>query len=200
LTDLQYTTGIVVLAAGDSSRFGSPKQMLSYNGKSMLKHMVHEATVANADAVVVVVGAYADLIVKEIEGNDIYITVNKDWQKGMASSLTTGLKALLKILPGTDAVIFMVCDQPFVTGALLNELINKHRETGQSVVACAYGETTGTPALFHQSLFSELYRLQGDAGARKIIQQHKKEMAAIQFPGGLFDIDTRQDYEKLVKT
>jgi molybdenum cofactor cytidylyltransferase len=191
--------GIVILAAGVSSRLGSPKQLLSYNGKTLLRHAVDEATNSNADFVVVVLGANADLLLKEIDATKASVIENKEWEEGMASSIRTGLKMLLKQQVQVDGVIFMVCDQPFVSSVVLNNLINSYKETGKPVVASDYGEVTGPPAFFHQSFFTELMQLKGDEGAKRIIQQHKNETATIPFPEGRIDIDREEDYEKLVK-
>lgn len=189
---------MVVLAAGKSSRFGSPKQLLSYNGKTLLQHAVNEAVNADAGCVITVVGANADILLREIDKSKITVIENKGWQEGMASSLRTGLNKLSEMLPQAHAVIFMVCDQPFVSASVLNEIINKHLETGKPVVASNYGKTFGTPALFHKSLFKELMHLKGDTGAKDIIQKNKTDMATIQFPMGIIDIDRKEDYEKLV--
>lgn len=188
-----------MLAAGISSRLGSPKQLLPYNGKTLLKHAVDEAANSHADGVVVVLGANADLFLKEINSSRVTVVENKEWEEGMATSIRAGLNTLLKKSPPVDAVIFMVCDQPFVSASVLNDLINTYKETGKPIVTCNYAGATGPPAFFHKSLFAELMHLKGDAGARKIIQQHKEEVAMVLFPKGSIDIDTMEDYEVLVK-
>ena len=188
-----------MLAGGVSSRLGSAKQLLSYNGKTLLKHAVDEATNSSADFVVVVLGANAETCINEIDAARASVVENKEWKKGMASSLIAGLKTLLQQQISVDGVIFMVCDQPFVSSLVLNNLINTHKETGKAVVASNYGEAIGPPAFFHESFFSQLMQLKGDEGAKKIIQQHKDEVATILFPEGQVDIDRKEDYEKLVK-
>ena len=192
--------GVVILAAGSSSRLGRPKQLLEFNGKSLLQHSIDEATNSNASAVIVVFGANADSISKEVDKKKAQIVRNSEWEEGMASSVRNGLSTLQKISPSTDAVIFMVCDQPYVTASLINDLINKQKETGKAIVTSSYGEAIGPPALFHESLFNELMRLKGDAGARKIIQQHSDEVATVLFTKGKIDIDTNEDYEALKKS
>jgi molybdenum cofactor cytidylyltransferase len=196
LSSANDKTGIVVLAAGGSSRLGSPKQLLSYNGKTLLRHAVDEATDSDADFVVVVLGANAESCLNEIGAGRASVVENKEWQEGMAGSLKAGLRALLEQQPSIEGVIFMVCDQPFVSSHVLNNLISTHKETGKPVVASNYGEAIGVPAFFHHSFFEELMQLKGDEGARKIIQQHKDESATISFPQGGIDIDRREDYER----
>jgi len=173
--------------------------LLQYNGKSLLQHVLSEAISSYASPVIAVLGANSDLVLKEIDKTKVYIVENTEWEEGMASSVRIGLSTLLQIFPLADAVIFMVCDQPYVSASLLNDLINTQVETGKTIVTCNYGEAIGPPALFHKSLFAELMELKGDAGARKIIQQHKDEVATVLFAKGNIDIDTKEDYEALKK-
>ena len=192
--------GIVILAAGASTRLGKPKQLLQYHGKTLLNHAVNEAINAKADAVVVILGKNADLFKDEINNEKIRVVINKDWEEGMASSVRLGLDTLLKIRPYMDAVIFMVCDQPHVSSSILNELITTQQKTTRQIVTCNYGESIGPPALFHKKYFRELATLNGDVGAKNIIQQNMHDVATIQFPEGKIDIDTEEDYEALKKS
>jgi molybdenum cofactor cytidylyltransferase len=129
----------------------------------------------------------------------VQIVFNPEWQQGIASSIRCGLQTLLNRTPSPDQVIFMVCDQPFVTTGLLLELINERQNTHQPIVASAYGDTLGIPALFDKTMFAQLLDLQGDTGARKIISQHTAQTARVAFPEGAFDIDTNAAYEALVQ-
>lgn len=191
------TIGIVILAAGSSSRFGKSKQLLQYRDKTLLQNVIDAAVNSNAKQVVAVLGASAEEISKEIDKSKINTVINTEWTEGMASSVRNGLNELLFISPATDAVIFLVCDQPHISSGVINELINSQRTTGKPIVACNYGETIGPPALFHKSLFNELMQLKGDVGARKIIRQHSNEVATVLFAEGNIDIDTKEDYEAL---
>jgi molybdenum cofactor cytidylyltransferase len=189
--------GIILLAAGGSSRLGKPKQLLLYKGQTLLQNTLSVALTSNAQSVIVVLGANADILQTEITNGKIHVVVNDDWQEGMGSSIRTGVKAITEINPSTEGVILLVCDQPFINSALLNNLITAHQKTGKEIVACTYGNTFGPPVFFHQSLFSELLQLKGDTGARSIVQKHLDNMEAIPFPEGIFDIDTKGDYEKI---
>lgn len=189
--------GIVILAAGASTRLGQPKQSLQYHGKTLLNHALNEAINAKADAVVVILGKNADLFKNEIDKEKIHVVINKDWEEGMASSVRLGLDTLLNIKPYMDAVIFMVCDQPYISSSVLNELITTQQKTTKQIVTCNYGESIGPPALFHKKYFHELMELKGDVGARNIIQQNINDMVTILFPEGKIDIDTKEDYEAL---
>lgn len=190
-------TGAVILAGGASSRLGKPKQLLKHKGKSLLQNTIDTAIASDADPVIVVLGANAEQVSKEINKSTIHVIINTEWEEGMASSVVTGLNELLFISSSTDAVILIVCDQPHVSPELINELIDTQKQTGKPIVTCNYGEAIGPPALFHRSLFSELMQLKGDVGARKIIQQHSDDVATVSFAKGKIDIDTKEDYEAL---
>jgi molybdenum cofactor cytidylyltransferase len=189
--------GIVILAAGASTRLGKPKQLLQYHGKTLLDHSVNEAINAKADAVVVILGKNADLLQNKIDNQKVNVVINKDWEEGMAASVRLGLATLLKIKPYIDAVIFMVCDQPHISSLVLNELITTQQKTTKQIVTCNYGGSIGPPALFHKKYFRELAKVKGDIGARNIIQQNMNDVATILFPEGKIDIDTQEDYDAL---
>ena len=192
--------GIVILAGGASTRLGRPKQLLQYRGKTLLNHAVNEAINAKADAVVVILGKNADLFEGEIDKEEVRVVINKNWKEGMASSVRLGLDTLLKSKPYIDAVILMVCDQPHISSSVLNELITKQQKTTKQIVTCNYGESIGPPALFHKKYFRDLAKLNGDVGARNIIEQNMHDVAMILFPEGNIDIDTEDDYEALKKS
>jgi molybdenum cofactor cytidylyltransferase len=189
--------GIVILAAGASTRLGKPKQLLEYHGKTLLAHAIHEAANSNADAVVVILGKDANLFKKEIDEKKVRVATNTSWEEGMASSLRLGLDTLFEDKPYIDAVIFMVCDQPHISSSILNELITTQQKTTKQIVTCNYGDSLGPPALFHKKYFAELMKLSGDAGARKIIGQNMNDVTTILFPEGKIDIDTKEDYDEL---
>jgi len=171
--------------------------LLPYNGKSLLEHTVDMANDAVANPVIVVLGADAALLENIVDDKKVHIVKNKEWKEGMASSIRCGLNTLLQIAPSSDAVILMVCDQPFVSSPLLNELIAKQKNSGKPIVSSQYEETFGPPALFYKSIFPELLKLKGDAGARKIIAQHSNDTATVLFKQGNIDIDTEADYQAL---
>ncbi len=186
-----------MLGAGSSSRLGRPKQLLPYNGKSLLEHSVDTANNAEANPVIVVLGADAALLEKLIDEKKVHIVENKEWEEGMASSIRCGVNALMHIAPSSDAVILMVCDQPHVSASLLNELITIQKNSGRLIVTSQYENTFGPPALFYKTLFPELLKLKGDAGARNIVVQHIDDVATVLFTEGNIDIDTEEDYKAL---
>ncbi len=188
-------TGLIILAAGESSRLGQPKQNLQFNGQTLLQHAVDSAQQSKCKPVIVVLGANADKIKSIAETSTLY---NKDWKEVMASSIRTAINDIKKD-SSVDKVIIMLCDQPFVSAELLNSLIDKQIETEKPIVACTYNGTIGVPALFDRSLFAELLLLQGHEGAKKILKVHTSEVATTPFEQGSIDIDTPDDYERLRK-
>jgi molybdenum cofactor cytidylyltransferase len=188
---------IVILAAGQSSRLGSPKQLLTYKGKNLLRHTVDEALETGCPSVFVVLGANSDLFRKELKDKPVMLLENADWEEGMASSIRYALKEITGTILRPDSIIIMVCDQPYVSSALLLDLVKQKNETGKHIVACRYNAQVGTPALFHRSFFPALMELKGDKGAKKLIADHPTQVATILFPDGEKDIDTKEDYESL---
>lgn len=191
--------GAILLAAGQSSRLGTPKQLLSYEGTTIFQHILQTAIASNAHPIVVVLGAHADIIEKKIDRKTAQVVVNVLWPEGMASSIRQGIQTLLEINPFAEGAILITCDQPYVTTSLLNDLIEARQNTGKPIITCSYADTFGPPTLFHKSIFPELVQLKGDIGARSILRHHADKVEAILFPEGKLDIDTNEDYEKLLK-
>jgi molybdenum cofactor cytidylyltransferase len=192
-----FHTDIIILAAGASTRLGRPKQLLPWQGVTLLQHAVKTALTVTTQPVVVT-GANGEHLAAALDPGQVKLVFNPNWQQGIASSIRCGLQALLNRTPEPDQVIFMVCDQPFVTPELLLDLINEQQKSRKPIVASAYAGTLGIPALFDKSLFPQLLDLQGDTGARKIIQQYVGEVAFVTFEKGAYDIDTEGQYKELV--
>jgi molybdenum cofactor cytidylyltransferase len=190
---------VIILAAGESSRLGRPKQLLKYQDETLLQHAIDMAKRSLAKSTIVVLGSGIEQILNTIATDGLYVIQNDNWQTGIASSISYGVKSLQDIAPMPDAVILMTCDQPFVSAGLLNELIAKQKETGKLIIASQYDDTIGIPALFHKSLFEQLTALKGDSGAKKLIGQNRDDVVTVPFAKGGIDIDTLDDYEALKK-
>ncbi|QRR01583.1 nucleotidyltransferase family protein [Dyadobacter sandarakinus] len=193
-------TGIIILAAGNSSRLGKPKQLLHFRGQSLLSHMVQEALNVQEKVVFVVTGAKQELIDAEIGQKPVHLIYNPDWETGMGSSIAAGVKALCSMYPQLQAVIIAVCDQPFVNAEHLKQLIATAEHSPENIIASAYAGTMGTPALFPNLFFDELKALTGQEGAKKLFTRHASQLSSVHFPSGETDIDTHEDYEKLLKS
>ncbi len=192
--------GAVILAAGSSSRMGSPKQILQFRGESLLRRAALAALGAGCSPVVVVTGAHAELSRRELEGLDVREVVNPRWETGMASSIGAGLEGLLGADPNAAAAVIMLCDQPHVTAGVISDLAAAHRATGTPVIASAYDGSFGVPALFGRSLFAELARLEGGAGAKQVIKRYASEAHFLPFQGGEVDVDTPDNFSRLIAT
>jgi molybdenum cofactor cytidylyltransferase len=190
--------GAVILAAGSSSRMGSPKQTLQYRGESLLKRAALAALGAGCRPVIVVTGANSELSRRELEGLDVQVVLNTHWETGMASSICAGIEGLVSADADADAAVLMLCDQPHVTTAVISDLVTAHRDTGSHVIASTYGGSFGVPALFGRALFAELTRLEGRSGAKEVIKRHASEAHFLPFPSGEVDVDTPNDFSRLI--
>jgi molybdenum cofactor cytidylyltransferase len=195
---MEVTTGIIILAAGNSSRLGRPKQLLEYNGYTLLRNTIINAKLVPNSLVVVVTGAYKPLMDKELSYTAAKVVHNADWEAGMASSIVIGLHKLLALNRDITTSIFTVCDQPFVTAEIFKGLQQQYITTEKGIVASAYAETLGTPVLFSKKYFSYLLSLNGHEGAKKILSAFSDDVAAVTFEKGAIDIDTIDDYNNLI--
>ncbi len=189
--------GAVILAAGSSSRMGRPKQTLEFQGMSLLRRATLAALDATCRPVVVVTGAHAELSSRELDQLDVREAFNPDWETGMGSSVRAGIERLLSTDADVAAVVLLLCDQPHVTSNVVSSLLAAHHTTRKPVVASAYGESFGVPALFSRTLFTELMQLAGSSGAKEIIKRHASEAHFLPFPDGAVDVDTPDDFSCL---
>ena len=192
-------TGIIILAAGSSARLGKPKQLLSYNGQSLLAHIVESALAIPNSVTYVITGFEREQMEKELKGFRVMLHHNDLWEEGMASSIRKGIQELVNTNPVVEACILAVCDQPFVGSSTFEGLIRIFRETKKGIVASSYEGTAGTPVLFSRSYFSDLQQLQGQEGAKKLLQLYAHDLSTMSFPDGKIDIDTVADYEQLIE-
>jgi molybdenum cofactor cytidylyltransferase len=191
------STGAVILAAGASSRMGTPKQLLEFGGQTLVKRAALAAQNAGCNPIVVVTGADAEELEKELHGLNLRTANNPEWESGIGSSIRAGVQSVLKANDKVTALLLMLCDQPYVTSAVLRGLITAHRETGREIVASSYGGTFGVPALFGKAFFPELVRLENEAGAKQVIQRHLAQVHLFPFPQGEIDVDTPADFARL---
>lgn len=192
----QPNIAILLLAAGASFRMGQPKQLLKINPtQNFLQYTITEAQKVSCQQLVVVIGANAAAISKSIAPLTSSIVKNEDWKKGMGTSLQAGLRSLLKENASLEAVIISVCDQPYLTSDIFQQLIHVYQTTKAPIVTSDYGNKLGVPALLDRQFFSQLLTLQADEGARKIIRGHFDVVQSVPFPEGAFDLDTPEAYE-----
>ena len=188
---------IIILAAGESSRLGQPKQLLPYQNKTLIEHIIEQATATNAAKIVVILGAFAERIRPFLAFANVEIVENENWEKGMSSSLQKGLEHA----QNADYILVLLSDQPFVNTALLNQIIEQATTTDFPIIATKYNDTLGVPALFKKVVFEELKALNEKEGAKKVIKKYAKnqQVGIVYFEKGAIDIDTMTDYERLLK-
>lgn len=191
------SVGIIVLAAGASTRMKEPKQLLQFEGKTLLRRAVETAIATDCKPVVVVLGANFNQTLAEIQDLRVDVCHNTDWRKGLSASLQCGIENLLNLNPNIDAFIATLADQPFVSKDNLLELKNKFLESKKPIVAAEYNGIIGVPALFAKKIFKEFAGISGDKGAKTIIEKYRKTLVTINLPEAALDIDTNEDYLNL---
>lgn len=186
----------VVLAAGMSSRMGTPKQLLRIDGKPILEHTLAHVRKAGVSQIVLVLGFAADAVAKEISTQGLKIVRNEAYQQGMGTSLRTGLT---EVDPQSSAALIVLGDQPFVRATTLNQLIECHRSSDPQIVIPLYKGFRGNPVLLDRTVFPEVAGLSGDVGCRAIFGSHTQGIykLALDDPGILLDIDNPDDLEKV---
>lgn len=189
--------GVVILAAGSSSRLGAPKQLLLFENKPLLQHTLDQVLPLSFASYVLVLGAHADSIRQTIEPDPFEVVVNHNWPEGIASSIRTGLEQSMARCPDLEHLLVLLCDQPFVSTRLMQELMDTHLHSGKKITACHYQDAVGVPAMFSKAFFSELMQLQGDRGANRLIRQYPDDVAVVPFEQGSIDVDTEEDYRRL---
>ncbi len=186
--------GGLLLAAGGSSRLGRPKQLVQYQGTTLLRQTVKALAESKCEPVVVVLGAEVDRSMREIADLEVNVCVNRDWRKGMSSSIKTGLSELLIIEPRLTGLMITLCDQPHVTTDKIDLFVKEFYRSAPAIIAAEYDGTTGVPALFCSALFGHLLQLRGDKGARNIIRDRKNSLR-IKLAEAGFDVDEQDDLE-----
>jgi len=187
----------IILAAGASTRMGRAKQLLQWQGKSLIERSVAIALEAGLWPVVAVLGSRAKQVEKVLETHQVSIAYNKDWESGMGSSVATGLESALQINPDLSAACFLLTDQPYLHSDLIKAMLRVFKEKEVPGVAAAYEDTLGVPALFGKALFPELLALRGKKGAKPLINKYANQLGRVPFPKGGIDLDYPEDWERL---
>lgn len=186
----------IVLAAGDAGRMGSPKQLLLYAGTSLVSRAARAALESLCHPVYVVLGARAEQVGSALDGLDVRRLSNPYWADGLSSSIACGIAAAVAN-EAPRGVLLMLTDQPHVTSAVLDALVESFDGLPTSIVASGYGGGVGVPALFGADHFAALGQLEGDRGARSLLERHRASLRVIAFEAGAVDVDTPEDYEAL---
>lgn len=188
-------TAILILAAGSSSRMGKPKQLLPYKNTTLLGWTISQAKKSKANNVFCVLGANAEIITKDISKHKIECILNTNFKDGLSSSIVAGIDYLKST--DFDAILIMLADQPNINSDYLNKLIKTSEENPSKIIASNYIDKIGVPAIFTKKYFPHLLNLKGDKGAKDFLNNHQSKIIKLK-PFNLVDIDTKEDYKKLM--
>lgn len=185
----------IILAAGGSSRFGQPKLLLPWKGETIIRHVARNALAAGLDPVLVVAGEQMPAMRRELADLGVVLVFNPDWKEGQSTSVRAGLQALGGAVGGA---IFFLGDQPQIPARLAQSLVEAHALSLAPIIAPLVDGQRGNPVLFDRGTFDDLMSLQGDAGGRQLFSRYPIEWVPWHDATVLLDIDTPDDYERLM--
>lgn len=198
---MKNTIACIIVAAGDSKRLGSSKQLLFLeDSNTLIQRQLDTVLQVNGMDVFLVLGANREEILKKIRFASVTILFNPDWQKGMSESIVVGLKAIKQI--GYKGIIISVVDQPFLNKEIFYKILDIVDWSKEQIIVSKYDVGSGPPTFFHHRYYQELLELEGDIGAKPIVKKYFDKVQYIDFERGSFDIDTSEDiciYKNVVK-
>lgn len=189
---------VLLLAAGKSSRFGSPKQLLKWKNSNLLQHAIKTASDSNASDVFLVLGANYDQIMEMIHTDSVEVIRNQSWEKGLGNSIAFGVNQILEKEIKVDGILLMLADQPLIDSDYLNSIIDTFEVGTNQIIASSYlNGKKGVPVLFDKCFFEQLSNIKGDKGAKALLDNYANKVISVDGGNNLLDIDTFDDYEKL---
>lgn len=195
----EFRFGAVILAAGASTRMGTPKQLLPVEGRPLIVRTVEAALASPAWPVIVVLGARAEQIRPVLARLPVLIAENPAWAEGMAASIRAGLTTLRQFSRALDGVLVALCDQPGFSAGTIEQLLAAQRQHGRGIVAAHYHGRNGAPAFFLREHFPALAALTGEEGARALLNGTPESVTSVDLPALGVDLDTPADYTALQK-
>ncbi|NJX14222.1 nucleotidyltransferase family protein [Tamlana crocina] len=191
---------LVILAAGGAKRMGEPKQLLPWQGKTLIEYAIEKALEVHVKNVVVVLGANHSVIKNEIKNYPVEIIVNSEWNRGLGSSISRAVSNLMYVVPNFDGAMFVLADQPFVTSEYLKQMLEHFQPNSKQILTTNYNDgKLGVPTIFDYCYFEELSNLSEDKGANTIIKKYGNFVLSLDAPFENMDIDTKEDYERALK-
>jgi len=185
----------MILAAGESKRMGKPKLLLPFGGKTIIETVIKSVIQSKVEGVLVVLGSDCEKIKEKIKNFSLKITVNPDFQSGMLSSVQKGFQALPK---NAQAVLVILGDQPSISTAVINKIINAYKKTGKGIVLPVYRKNRGHPVLIDVKYREEVEKLSPDLGLRGTVYSHPEDILEIEVDTSniVRDIDDEVDYKR----
>jgi molybdenum cofactor cytidylyltransferase len=190
--------GAIVLAAGGSTRMGRPKQLLQYKGESFLRRAVNSAAQSNCHPVIVVLGSNADELAIELAGLSVDLAINDNWQRGIGSSIRTGMQRLIALAATLDATLLLLCDQPLIDGKAIARLIEFYKKSAKPVCVSSFGSAFGPPIVVGKDFFQNLLSLPDDRGAKELWLNHPEVLSIFNCAEAGTDIDIPADFARLL--
>jgi len=186
--------GAVILAAGLSRRMGETKLTLMLDGSPIVEHVIHSLEVSEIDDIVLVYSDYTKDVKKIADKHGIRSVNNMMAESGMSTSVKKGLSEML----GSEGVMFLLGDQPFIETKDINKLITQFKENRQKIIVPVNYNGKGNPIIFPEKYFNEIMTVEGDQGARKVLHNHEEDIVFVEILDSKiqFDIDTAEDFEK----
>jgi len=189
------TVAGILLAAGTSSRMGSNKLLFDLKGESVLRSAARRALAGGLSPLLVVLGHQAEKTFRELDGLPCQAVVNEGYERGITSSIQTGIAALP---PEVDAVVILLSDMPFVAPEMIQALIARYRESTAPLVISDYEGVNAPPMLYDRSLFAEILAMTGGACGKQVIKRHRGEAEVLSWPAAaLADLDVPEDYARI---
>ena len=191
---------VLILAAGKSSRMGNIKQLLKIEGKTLIENAIETSMKIEKTSTLCVLGAHAAEIKKKVDMSNVDVTINKDYELGLSSSIISGIKHLQKQKKQFDGIFLLLADQPAIKVAYYQEMVALFSKEKKKIIASKYKNWFGVPAIFPKSFIKNLLAIKGDKGAREFLQKNKKEILSPKTLVNLVDIDTPKEYKSYLNT
>ncbi len=191
---------VLVLAAGKSTRMQSIKQLVKLGNQTLLELTLDKAKQLATNSIYCVLGANANLIKSKIKTENIHFILNDNYNDGLSSSIIAGIHHFKKNKIQLDGFLILLADQPAISVAYLQEIINLFHKNTSKIITSNYGDFLGVPALFPSKYFEDLQLIKGDKGAKKFINQNTENTLSPKIKANLVDIDTKQDLDSYNKS
>ncbi|MDF4203059.1 nucleotidyltransferase family protein [Maribacter sp. SA7] len=191
---------VLIMAAGASRRMNGIKQLMPWKDSNFLLETVKTVQQSQANSLHIILGSNAEFITSECRfvESDISVIVNPNWVNGLGNSIAYGVKAVLKENTDIDGILICLADQPLLSSNYLNMLIKEFKENTSKTIATNYGKKVGVPALFPKLQFHNLSQLEGDFGAKELLNKNGNAIISLEASNQIIDIDTKLEYDKLI--